>query len=191
MKNRKEGGIFIPRPVPRRKKKKYSISCGRNGNNISLCNGYISFRKLHQIICWHTSPSHKASKPPLCLQRLCVDAITPIHDITSFFSPNTYPSNTPLSFKLRNSSGSRNLLMVTSSARPFLLRVLSTKSRASCCAVAGSSGRVVMSLSRGSPGTMDQRSKTRERETWPCVWICGKLVHVQSEDWNLEMCTYP
>lgn len=61
--------------------------------------------------------------------------------------------------------------MVTSSARPFLLLVLSTKSRASACAVAGSRGRSVTSLSSGSPGTMDQRSKTRDKETWPCVWI--------------------
>lgn len=81
------------------------------------------------------------------------------------------PSNTPLSFKLLNSSGSRNLLMVTSSASPFLLLVLSTKSLASACAVAGSRGRSLISLSSGSPGTMDQRSKTRERETWPWVWI--------------------
>ena len=78
----------------------------------------------------------------------------------------------PTSFKFLNNSGSRNLLTETSSARPFLLLVLSTKSRASDCAVAGSRGRSVTSLSSGSPGTMDQRSKTRDKETWPCVWIC-------------------
>lgn len=89
-----------------------------------------------------------------------------------------YPSSTPLSFKFLNNSGSRNLLIVTSSARPFLLLVLSTKSRASACAVAGSRGRSLISLSSGSPGTMDQRSKTSERETWPCVWICGLLANV-------------
>src|SRR4051794_18893624 len=49
-----------------------------------------------------------------------------------------YASKTPLSFKLLNSSGSKNLLIVTSSASPFRLLVLSTKSRASACAVAGS-----------------------------------------------------
>ena len=83
-----------------------------------------------------------------------------------------YPSSTPLSFKLLNSSGSRNLLIVTSSARPFLLLVFRTKSRASAWAVAGSRGRSLISLSSGSPGTMDQRSKTSDRDTWPCVWIC-------------------
>src|SRR5690242_5919216 len=96
--------------------------------------------------------------------------------LTPFFCIIHYlhqPSNTPLSFKLLNSSGSRNLLMVTSSAKPFLLLVFSTKSRASACAVAGSRGRSLISLSRGSPGTMDQRSKTRDRDTWPCVWICA------------------
>ena len=71
----------------------------------------------------------------------------------------------PTSFKPWNSSGSRNLLMETSSARPFLLLVLSTKSRASACALEGSRGRRVTSLSSGSPGTMDQRSKTRDKET--------------------------
>jgi hypothetical protein len=104
---------------------------------------------------------HKAFERPLRRQR-------PFLYDTSFF---VYPSSTPLSFRLLNSSGSRNLLMVTSSARPFLLLVLSTKSLASACAVAGSRGRNLISLSSGSPGTMDHRSKTRERETWPWVWI--------------------
>ena len=85
---------------------------------------------------------------------------------------STYPSRIPLSFRLLNRSGSKNLLMVTSSARPFLRRVLSTKSLAVACAEAGSSGRSLISLSSGSPGTIDQRSKTRETVAWPCVWIC-------------------
>ena len=85
---------------------------------------------------------------------------------------SAYPSKIPLSFRLLNRSGSKNLLMVTSSARPFLRRVLSTKSLAVACAEAGSSGRSLISLSSGSPGTIDQRSKTRETVAWPCVWIC-------------------
>lgn len=118
-------------------------------------------------------------------------AFTPMRTIYTIQAayPSIYPSSTPLSFKLRNSSGSRNLLIVTSSARPFLLRVLRTKSRANCWAVAGSSGRVVMSLSRGSPGTIDQRSKTRERETRPCVWICDGVSC--GVCWMGEECTYP
>ena len=112
---------------------------------------------------------------------------TPMHIIQACI----YPSSTPLSLRLLKSSGSKNLLMVTSSARPFLLRVLSTKSRASCCAVAGSSGRVVMSLSRGSPGTMDQRSKTRERDTWPCVWIWSEVSILTLCSYRSGWCTYP
>ena len=93
---------------------------------------------------------------------------------TSFF---IYPSSTPLSFRLLNKSGSRNFEIVTSSARPFLLLVFSTKSLASACAVAGSRGRSLISLSSGSPGTIDQRSKTRDTEAWPWVWIWQILVH--------------
>src|ERR1700712_1053248 len=52
-----------------------------------------------------------------------------------------HPSKIPLSFKLLNKSGSKNLLIVTSSARPFLLLVFKTKSRAVAWADAGSSGR--------------------------------------------------
>lgn len=90
-----------------------------------------------------------------------------------YYPIQAQPSRIPLSFKLRKSSGSRNLEMVTSSDRPLRRRVLSTKSRAVACADAGSSGRSLMSLSSGSPGTMDHLSKTRETVAWPWVWICG------------------
>jgi hypothetical protein len=142
----------------RRRKERHSTY------DLSECDGYI--------------PSFSSFLPTNVRQDAFEPACSPV-SLTPYsdacYTSHIYPSSTPLSLRLLKSSGSKNLLMVTSSARPFLLRVLSTKSRASCCAVAGSSGRVVMSLSRGSPGTIDQRSKTRERETWPCVWICGKV----------------
>ena len=93
-----------------------------------------------------------------------------------------HPSKIPLSLKLLNSSGSKNLLIVTSSARPLRRRVLRTKSRAVARAEAGSRGRSLTSRSSGSPGTMDQRSKTRETVDWPWVWI-----YIEKNDYNNQM----
>ena len=53
-----------------------------------------------------------------------------------------------------NMGSSKNLLMETSSERPFLRRVLIMNSRARAVAGWASSGRMVMDLSRGSPGTI-------------------------------------
>lgn len=82
-----------------------------------------------------------------------------------------YESKTPLSFKLFQSSGSKNLLTVTSSARPFRRLVFKTKSRAVAIAGAVSNGRSLTSRSRGSPGTTLHLSKTRLIAAWPWVWI--------------------
>jgi hypothetical protein len=144
--------------------KKRSPSCEnitwQSSDIMEVFKGYIQ-----SISCfWHNSRSREVAAAPS----------TPL----LYHTIHAQPSSTPLSFRFLNSSGSRNLLIVTSSARPFLLLVLSTKSRARACAVAGSRGRSLISLSSGSPGTIDQRSKTRERDTWPCVWICGSLVNI-------------
>lgn len=77
------------------------------------------------------------------------------------------PSNMPVSLNCFMISGSTYLLTVTSSARPFLLLVLRTKSLAVACAEAGSRGRSLMLLSSGSPGTMLHRSNTSERVAAP------------------------
>lgn len=82
-----------------------------------------------------------------------------------------HPSNKPLSFRLENNSGSKNLATLTSSLKPFLLLVLSTKSRAVAWAFACSSGLRMTSLSNGSPGTILHLSNTKLTVAWPCVWI--------------------
>src|SRR5271170_6558519 len=78
-------------------------------------------------------------------------------------------SSTPLSLRPFHSSGSKNLLTVTSSARPFLLLVLRTKSLAAACGLAISSGRSFTSRSSGSPGTTSHLSKTKLTVACPCV----------------------
>jgi hypothetical protein len=52
----------------------------------------------------------------------------------------------------------------------FLRLVFTINSRARCWIGAGSSGRKTMLLSRGSPGTIAQWSKTDWQNAWPCVW---------------------
>lgn len=52
----------------------------------------------------------------------------------------------------------------------FLRLVLTINSRARCWIGAGSSGRRTMLLSRGSPGTIAQWSKTERENACPWVW---------------------
>lgn len=135
-------------------------------------------RKSYYRWCqiFHPTRAHLFEWPMHLLLRFKLFPLSsPTHPHPHLIPPSliSYPSNTPLSFKLLNSSGSRNLLIDTSSASPFLLRVLSTKSLANACAVAGSRGRNLISLSRGSPGTILHLSKSRDTEAWPwvCIWI--------------------
>lgn len=96
-------------------------------------------------------------------------AQTPSQQVTTLFED--YESKTPLSFSPFHSSGSKNLLTVTSSAKPFRLLVFSTKSRAVAMALAISSGFSLTSRSSGSPGTTLHLSKAKLTMAWPWVWI--------------------
>ena len=66
-------------------------------------------------------------------------------------------------------SSSKNFVTVTSSLNPFRLLVLIIKSRAKCGAGLGSNNLRVISLSRGSPGTICQWSKVCWQNAWPWV----------------------
>lgn len=66
---------------------------------------------------------------------------------------------------------SKNLLMETSSERPFRRLVLIMNSRANALAGCASRGLMVIDLSRGSPGTICQWWKTDRQKDWPCVWV--------------------
>lgn len=70
----------------------------------------------------------------------------------------------------RSIGSSKYLLIDTSSLIPFLLRVLTINSLASAFVGAGSKGRRMMDLSRGSPGTMFHVSNVPQQNACPCVW---------------------
>lgn len=53
--------------------------------------------------------------------------------------------------------------MDTSSDKPLRRRVFIINSRAKCVAGCGSSGRIIILLSNGSPGTICTKKKTRLR----------------------------
>jgi len=85
----------------------------------------------------------------------------------------TQPSKSacPDADKASTNSSSRYLDTAIWSPSPFLRRVFRTRSRANACPDAGSSGRSLMLVSVGSPGTMDQWSKTCRQKAWPCVAV--------------------
>lgn len=69
----------------------------------------------------------------------------------------------------RSMGSSKYLLIDTSSLMPFLLRVLTINSLARAFVGAGSKGRKMMDLSRGSPGTMFHESNVPQQNACPCV----------------------
>lgn len=71
----------------------------------------------------------------------------------------------------------------------FRRLVFTMNSRARCWTGAGSKGRSTTDLSKGSPGTMDQWSKTERQKACPCVWYRRSVSNPNDSMTGKKACT--